>query len=63
MRFDNAFITVNKTVGMQFKGKNNALFTVWDDGKRLHFTEGFTKESTESALAHYNHTKEAFHGF
>jgi len=62
MRFDNAFITKNKNVGMQFKNNKNALLTIWDDGKRLHFTEGFTKEETESALAHYNHTKESFRG-
>lgn len=62
MRFDNAFLTTNNNVGMQFTNKRKEVLTIWDDGKRLHFSEGFSKSDVEQAIHFYNENKGKYYG-
>lgn len=55
MKFENAFLTADNSIGMQFKSKSKQLFTVWMDSHGvIHFTEGFSKKDTEEAISYYN---------
>lgn len=57
MKFDNAFLTATKHVGMQFINKRREILTVYEDNNGLHFSEGFSKEDTEKCLTFFERNK------
>ena len=60
MKFETAFITKTGQVGMQFISKDKRNFFVWRNGDTLHFSEGFSRKDTETALFHYNAKASSF---
>jgi hypothetical protein len=55
MRFDNAFLTVNGTVGMQYKNKNGIIITAYPDKKgNLQVSEGLDDATKSKLIQNYN---------
>ena len=61
MKFDNAFLTKNGGLGMQFtKGKNITLSVYPDKQGKLHVTDEANKEEKVEALKKYHFLKQRY---
>lgn len=54
MKFDNAFLTASKKVGMQFRNKGDLISVYKDKNDKLHISEQASEEQQAKAVAAYN---------
>lgn len=63
MKFDNAFLTKNGDVGMQFVNKKRDVLSIYPDANgNVHISEHFSHQEKQSALTYYVANKEKHHG-
>jgi hypothetical protein len=60
MKFDNAFLTINGKIGMQFRNKGE-LFSIYRDAKdEIHTTEGMRDDDHAKMVKSFLHLEKYY---
>lgn len=60
MKFDNAFLTINGQVGMQFRNKGELVSIYRDAEDKIHTSEGLSEEDVAKLSSRYVHLEKFY---